>query len=71
MMVEELGLADLDEHSDRDARMLPDVGDRGRDPLIEVREGGGCFPGLAGNLQGDPVGNAQDGTSSLGPLVRG
>jgi hypothetical protein len=34
--------------------MLPRIGNAGRDALFEVRERRRCFPGLAGNLQGDP-----------------
>src|SRR5438270_575367 len=69
VMVEQLGLADLDEHPDRDARMLAGVGDAGGEALLEVREGGGCLPGLAGDLQGNPVGDAHAGTSFLGSLA--
>ena len=48
MVVEERGFADRDEHPDRDARMLPGIGDAGRDALVEVREPGRCFPGSPG-----------------------
>jgi hypothetical protein len=67
-MVDQGVLGHAHEHPNGHARMLPCIGDAGRDALVKVRERGRRIPGLARNLQRDPVRDVHAGPSFLGSL---